>query len=59
MKTKNYHGEQVEFTTNQTVTHVTDDGEMVQGKVTNIDGDSLHLEFVDGEEGWEKAVTCF
>lgn len=59
MNATNYHNENAEFKNGQTVTHVTDDGEMVKAKITATNGDLLHLEFEDGADGWEKATTCF
>jgi hypothetical protein len=55
----NYHSEAAEFGINQTVTHVTDEGAMVKGRVTDIENGLLHVEFEDGESGWEKPETCF
>jgi hypothetical protein len=55
----NYHIEAAEFRINQTVTHVTDEGAMVKGRVTDIENGLLHVEFEDGESGWEKPETCF
>ena len=59
MTMKNYHNESTVFTVGQTVTHVTDEGEMCKGVVTEVKGDLLHISFADGEEGWEKTESCF
>lgn len=56
---KNYHNEQVAFTIGQNVTHVTDDGSMVQAIVKSVGDGILDLTFDDGEEGSELASTCF
>jgi hypothetical protein len=59
--TRNYHNENETFKVGQSITHCTDEGELVEGKITEIDGKStsLHIEFADGSEGWEKPETCY
>lgn len=59
MKATNYHNEIEEFTVGQTITHVDDEGAMHLGRVDEVEGDSLRIVFTDGDEGWEKANTCF
>ena len=55
----NYHNEEVQFTVGQNVTHVTDAGEMIKANITKIENEYLELKFGDGEQGIEKANTCF
>jgi len=60
MTATNYHNETVTFTVGQTVTHVTDEGEMVKGTVKALVApDALEIDFEDGEEGTENTKTCF
>jgi hypothetical protein len=61
MKAKNYHNENETFNVGQVITHCTDEGQLVEGRITEIDADaaSLHIEFADGDEGWEKLETCY
>jgi len=59
MTATNYHNETVTFTVGQTVTHVTDEGTQVKGTVKALTGDTLEIEFADGDEGTEKCNTCY
>jgi hypothetical protein len=56
---KNYHNEEVQFSSGNTVTHVTDEGAMVAATVLSVDGETLKLAFADGDEGEELATSCF
>jgi len=56
---KTYYGEEVIWEVGQVVSHYGDGGEKFRGTITEIDGDTLHIEFFDGEAGWEKSDTCF
>ena len=60
MTATNYHNETVTFTVGQTVTHVTDEGTMVKGTIKAlVDDDALEINFEEGDEGTERANTCF
>lgn len=60
MTANNYHNETATFNVGQTVTHVTDDGEMFKGTVKGLLApDCLDLVFDDGNEGTEQCSTCF
>jgi hypothetical protein len=60
MNATNYHNEEVTFTLGQTVTHVTDEGEMISATITGFsDGRLLDLDFEDGDQGTELPDTCF
>lgn len=60
MTATNYHNQTVTFTVGQTITHVTDAGEMVKGTVKALVApDALEIAFADGDEGTENCNTCY
>lgn len=60
MTATNYNNETATFNVGQTVTHVTDEGVMVNGTVKALVApDALEIIFEDGEEGTENTNTCF
>ena len=60
IKTQNYHNEDSLFYIGQSVTHVTDEGAMLEATISSISDGLLELTFDDdGEEGSELPYTCF
>jgi hypothetical protein len=58
-KHMDYEGKWTTFDAGMSVTHVTDDGVSCLGRITATHGDMLHIQFRDGDEGWEKTTSCF
>jgi hypothetical protein len=54
-----YHGESWDPKPADRVHHISDDGNITAGTVTAVDGTSLHIQFADGDEGWEHMANCF
>ena len=54
-----YHGAWVEWKHNQSVTHITDDGEEFHGRLKAVKDGLLLIEFPNKEEGWERPETCY
>ena len=59
VKHMDHEGKWAMFEVGMSLTHVTDEGVTCRGRITATDGDSLHIKFTDGEEGWEKTTSCF
>lgn len=63
LKAANYHGETANFLVGQSVTHVTDEGQLCRATITYIKPGSrkvlLELDFEDGDEGSETTDTCY
>lgn len=55
----NYYGEDFNFEIRNEVTHVTDDGDMITGKISDIHDSLLEIIFDNGLQGWEWSYTCF
>ena len=60
MKATDYHGNTAEFTPGLRVQHVDDEGRFHAATVTEFDeaNGSVHLDFDDGDEGWESCTSC-
>jgi hypothetical protein len=60
MTATNYHNDQATFEVGQTITHVTDEGQMVKGVIKALVAPAaLEINFEDGDEGTENCITCF
>ena len=60
MTAQNYHNETVDFRVDNKVNHVTDEGTIVAGTIRGtVAPDLLEIAFDDGDEGTEKAATCY
>jgi hypothetical protein len=60
MTATNYYNEATTFSVGQTITHVTDEGMMVNGNVKALLApNALQIDFEDGEGGTENTNTCF
>jgi hypothetical protein len=55
----NYHGDETTFRIGDAVKHVTDDGNIVDGRVVALDAARMEIEFADGDQGWELPATLF
>jgi hypothetical protein len=55
----NYHGDETTFRIGDPVKHVTDDGNIVDGRVVALDAARMEIEFADGDQGWELPATLF
>ena len=48
-----------QFKAGDRVTHTNDEGHRFAGTVTQVEADgALHINFDDGDEGWESAASC-
>ena len=59
MTATNYHNESATFNIGQTVTHVTDNGAMIEATIFGFSDGLIDLAFADGERGIERPETCF
>jgi len=54
-----YHGENETFATGDSISHVTDTGDIVTGTITGISDGLLDVAFDDGESGSVTPKTCY